>query len=85
MNIYFRVQNLLGFTRNVVDVYTATGSPDDDGFLASSDGEDVIANILNSGREDDLDFFLESYSWRLLNPDHWVRPRRMYLGAIFEF
>lgn len=84
LNVYFRVQNLFD-TRNVINVYTATGSAEDDGFIASPDGQSAIQSIELQGRQDDIDFFLESYSWRLLNPDFFSRPRRMYLGAIFEF
>jgi hypothetical protein len=84
LNIYFRVQNLFD-TRNIIEVYTATGSADDDGFIASPDGQSAIQSIELQGRQDDVDFFLESYNWRLLNPDFYSRPRRMYVGAIFEF
>ena len=84
LNIYFRVQNLFD-TRNIIEVYTATGSADDDGFIASPDGQSAIQSIELQGRQDDVDFFLESYNWRLLNPDFYSRPRRLYLGAVFEF
>lgn len=84
LNIYFRVQNLFD-TRNVIGVYSATGSPDDDGFIASPFGQGAIQSIERQGREDEVDFFIDSYNWRLLDPDNFTRPRRMYLGAIFEF
>ena len=84
LNVYFRVQNLFD-TRNIIDVYTATGSADDDGFIASPDGQAAIQSIQRQGRDAEVDFFIESYNWRLLDPDNFSRPRRMYLGAIFEF
>lgn len=83
LNVYFRVQNLFD-TRNVIEVYSATGSADDDGFIASADGQAAIQSISRQ-RETDIDYFIESYNWRLLDPDHFTRPRRMYVGAIFEF
>jgi outer membrane receptor for ferrienterochelin and colicin len=84
VNVYFRAQNIFD-TRNIVSVYTATGSPEDDGFLNFVDGLDAIANIEQVGRANDVQFFIEQYNWRLLNPDNFARPRRMYIGAIFEF
>ena len=84
LNVYFRVQNLFD-TRNIIEVYTATGSAEDDGFIASPDGQSAIQSIELQGRQDDVDFFLESYNWRLLNPDFFSRPRRLYVGAVFEF
>ena len=84
VNVYFRVQNLFD-TRNIVNVYRATGSADDDGFLASSFGQDVINTIVLNNRGSDVPFYVEQYNWRLLNPDYVTRPRRMYIGAIFDF
>ena len=82
LNVYLRVQNLLD-TRNVIGVYPATGSANDDGFLTSSDGKSALNTIITSGR--DVDSYLASYQWRLLNPDLYSLPRRAYLGAILEF
>ena len=82
LNVYFRVENLLD-TRNVIGVYPVTGSPDDDGYLTSSDGKSALNTISTSGR--DVDAYLASYQWALLNPDLYSLPRRMYLGAILEF
>ena len=82
LNIYFRVQNLLD-RRNIINVYPATGSPSDDGYLASPFGAGDIETIQQSGR--DVEAFLASYQWRVLNPNFFSLPRRMFLGAIFEF
>jgi len=84
VNVYFRAQNLFD-TRNIVNVYTASGSPDDDGFLSFTDGLDQIENIERQGRADEVPVFIEQYNWRLLNPDNFTRPRRLYVGAVFEF
>ena len=82
VNVYFRVQNLLN-TKNVFDVYTATGSPENDGYLTSPNGLDEIQQVTEGPFE--LDLFLNSYQWRLLNGGFYSLPRRMYLGAILEF
>jgi outer membrane receptor protein involved in Fe transport len=84
LNVYFRVQNLLD-TRNVIGVYSASGSASDDGFLASPLGSANVGTLESTGRADDVDNFLLSYQWALLNPNFYTLPRRMYLGAIVEF
>lgn len=82
MNVYCRISNLLD-RQNVLNVYSATGSPEDDGFLASPNGQDAIENIANSNRV--LDAFLASYQWRILNPNFFSLPRRIFLGAVVDF
>lgn len=82
LNVYVRVSNLLD-TRNILGVYGKTGSPEDDGFLRSSFGRDQINSIANSQRE--VEAYLASYQWRLLNSDFFSLPRRIFLGAIMDF
>ncbi len=82
LNVYCRVQNLLD-ARNILGVYPATGSPDDDGFLASSDGVARVRTLGDSSR--DVQSFLDAYAWALANPDFYSLPRRILLGAIVEF
>ncbi len=84
LNVYFRVQNLLD-ARNLRGVYSASGSAEDDGFLASPLGSANISTLESTGRGIDVDNFLLSYQWALLNPNFFTLPRRMYMGAIFEF
>jgi outer membrane receptor protein involved in Fe transport len=80
LNVYLRVQNLLD-KRNVLRVYTASGSATDDGFLATARGQEAID--INSS--DKIESFLSSYQWRLLNADFYSLPRRIFLGAEFTF
>ncbi len=80
LNVFFRVQNVFDF-RNVVNVYSSTGSPDDDGFLNSNLGVGALSVIPDSKKQS----YLDSYSWRVLNPNNYTLPRRMYLGASFFF
>ncbi len=82
LNIYLRVSNILD-QRNIIAVYSATGSPYDDGFLLSERGEQQIQTIQESSRS--LDAYLSSYSWALLNPNLFTLPRRMFLGASLIF
>ncbi len=90
-NVYFRVENLFN-TRNVVDVYNVTGDPASDGFIGgsaeegftgSSNGLDQLAQIEASGRN--VQSYFDTYTWRVLSPGHYTRPRRMYLGLVFDF
>ena len=78
MNVYLRVSNLLD-RRNIISVYEATGEPDDDGYLATAQGQAVIASQL------DQEAFVRSYQYRVLNPNFFSLPRRIYLGASFAF
>jgi hypothetical protein len=82
LNVYVRIQNLMD-NNNVLAVYSASGSPDDDGFLASSDGLETINELRTNGQN--VDAYLASYSWRVLNPNFYSLPRRIFLGAIFNF
>lgn len=80
LNVYLRVQNLLD-QRNVLRVYSASGTADDDGFLASSRGQEATDVIPG----DRVESFLSSYQWRMLNSDFYTLPRRIFLGAEFTF
>lgn len=82
LNVYARVANLLN-TKNVLDVYSATGSAEDDGFLSSSYGQDALKSVQNSGK--DVQNFLAAYEWALLRPGFYSLPRRIFVGAIVEF
>ncbi len=81
LNVYLRVQNLLD-TRNITRVYPLTGSPDDDGFLNSEQGLQRLSEVSTTGN---VQSFIDAYQWRVLNPNFFSLPRRIYLGAIFEF
>ena len=82
LNIYLRVQNVFD-TRNIIGVYPVTGSPDDDGFLASADGQAVLNNITQSNR--DVSLYLQHYQWSLVNPGFFSLPRRAFVGAVLDF
>ncbi len=79
LNVYFRVQNILN-TANVLRVYPYSQSAADDGYLQSSRGRDDVASQGDLGP-----FFATSYQWRLLNPTFYSLPRRIFIGALFDF
>ena len=82
LNVFLRVQNVLD-RRNVIRVYTATGSSEDDGFLVTNEGVAAQDQIVNSGQ--DIGSFLDAYQWRLINPTFFSLPRRAYIGASLNF
>jgi len=86
LNVYFRAENLLD-ARNVTNVYRATGDPRNDGFLNFRAGEATIRNLAETreGIDANEQVFMEAYQWAMLNPGFFVRPRRMFVGAIVEF
>jgi outer membrane receptor protein involved in Fe transport len=81
VNVYFRVSNMLN-RRNPLFVYSVTGSPEDPGFLQSSFGQDQLRSLEGGTRP--VESYLASYQWRILNPDFFTLPRRMFVGAIFS-
>ena len=78
LNVYFRVSNLLD-RRNIISVYQASGLPNDDGFLASPLGQNVLDAQVNE------EAYIQLYNYRLLNPDFYSLPRRIFFGASLSF
>lgn len=77
-NVYVQVLNLLN-TRNINSVYRATGNPDDDGYLNSAFG------IQFASEQNSPMAFQEYYTMKLWNPTQWQLPRRIRIGARFNF
>jgi hypothetical protein len=78
LNVYLWVTNLLN-TQNINGVYRFTGTPDDDGYLASAQYEAII-NAKNSP-----DSFRNYYSMYVNNPYNYSAPRQIRLGVRFDF
>jgi hypothetical protein len=78
LNIYLRIQNLFN-TRNILNVYSVTGSPTDDGFLTmqTSPGLGLLSNFAQS--------YEMLYDLRMNNPFNISRPRRIFLGLQLAF
>ena len=81
LKIYLQINNLLD-TRNVLGVYTFTGSPEDDGFLKSAQGAQVINNAAALGSAQS---FEDLYLASMENPGLFSRPRTIRVGIRFGF
>lgn len=78
LNVYLLVTNVFN-TQNIVDVYRATGSADDDGYLASAAAvNDVNAQV-------DPIAYRELYALKVNNPYNYGAPRTIRLGFRFDF
>ncbi|MBK7425790.1 MAG: carboxypeptidase regulatory-like domain-containing protein [Saprospiraceae bacterium] len=89
MTLSLRVLNLFD-ARNVRGVYSVTGSPEDSGFLSSSDGAAVVRQADSGGAAlvaagVNSQAYLDSYSWSNLQNGFYSLPRRIFLAALFDF
>lgn len=78
LNAYFLVQNIFD-AANVVNVYRATGSPSDDGYLSYSAAQGVINSSTN------VDAYTDLYNVKVNNPNNYSIPRQMRLGIELQF
>ena len=78
VNVYVNVTNLLN-SKNILDVYNATGDPDDDGYLTSSKYQQEIRNQL------DPEAFIQMYQIYVNRGSHYSTPRQIKVGASFNF
>ena len=78
LNVYLQVLNVLN-SKNIVEVYSSTGNPDDDGYLSAPEWQREIANQTNA------DSFSELYSLYVNNMYHYSSPRQIRIGMIFNF
>lgn len=78
LNVYLQVLNLFN-TKNVLNVYNFTGTPNDDGYLASSQAQSALA-ITNSAAA-----FTDLYTIRMNAPGNYSLPRQIRIGVLFEF
>ncbi len=78
LNVYLQVLNLLD-TKNIISVYPATGSPDDDGYLTAPEWQSNINASIDPAAYRDL------YALRMNTPSFYSTPRQIRLGVIFNF
>ncbi|MFZ4463436.1 MAG: carboxypeptidase regulatory-like domain-containing protein [Bacteroidales bacterium] len=78
LNVYFQILNLLD-TKNVMGVYSATGNPDDDGYLAAPEWQRQINN------QTDPASYRELYEIFVNNPGNYSSPRQIRMGILFNF
>lgn len=77
-DVYVAILNVFD-TRNVLNVYAYTGAPDDDGWLASPQGQTSIAFRADAQSYADL------YAVAVNSPFNYSLPRRMRLGIRYNF
>jgi outer membrane receptor protein involved in Fe transport len=78
VNVYVNVTNLLN-SKNILSVYSATGDPDDDGYLTSSKYQQEIRNQL------DPEAFIQMYQIYVNRGSNYSTPRQIKVGASFNF
>jgi hypothetical protein len=78
LNVYLLVTNVFN-TRNVTGVWRATGSPDDDGYLAAPEFQDEI------NAQTDPQSYTDMYALKVDNPANFGTPRTIRIGARFDF
>lgn len=78
MNVYLQILNLFN-TKSIVDVYGATGNPDDDGYLAEAKFQTTIQQQTYERS------FRELYSAKVNSPFNYNLPRRIRLGILINF
>jgi hypothetical protein len=78
INVYLELGNLLN-TLNVTQVYPATGSASDDGFLTAPEWQNAISQQV------DPTAFRDQYAIQMNNPYRYSSPRTIRLGVMFNF
>lgn len=78
LNVYLQVLNALD-ARNILNVYSATGNADDDGFLAAAEWQTFIS------ANPDEQSFRDLYTAKVVNPSNFSLPRRIRLGLVLNF
>ena len=78
LNIYLLVNNVFN-TQNIVGVYRFTGSPNNDGFLASAQSQPQIA------AQNDPNSYRDLYGSKINNPFNYGAPRTIQVGVRFDF
>lgn len=81
LNVYLLVQNVFD-TKRTANVYPATGLPDDDGFLSSTQSVDFLNGIGTTGS---VESYIDLYKIRVNDPNNFRLPRVIRVGAIYNF
>ena len=78
VNVYLQVLNLLN-SKNITNVYNATGNPDDDGYLSAPEWQREINSQI------DPQAFAQMYSLYVNSGGNYSMPRQIRLGLSFNF
>jgi hypothetical protein len=73
-----QINNLLN-TQNILGVYGATGTPDDDGYLADARYDQIIE------QQNSEISYREYYALKINNPYNYGLPRTIRLGVKLDF
>ncbi len=78
MNVYFEIINVLN-QKNIINVYSTTGNPDDNGYLFAAANQPAIETQL------DEEAYRNYYTMYLQQPGMYSRPRTIRLGVSLSF
>ena len=78
LNVYVELQNVLN-QKNIISVYSTTGNPNDDGYLAAAKNQQDIKS-----KYDEI-AFRNYYTMNVDNPYNYELPRRIRFGVLFSF
>jgi outer membrane receptor protein involved in Fe transport len=78
LNAFMYIQNVLN-TKDILQVYGYTSRTDDDGFLASPQGQATIST------QTDAQSYTELYNLDKVDPTYLNNPRRVILGLSLNF
>jgi hypothetical protein len=78
LNVYFQVLNVLD-AENIISVYSTTGNPNDDGYLASPLGIAAVNTAVSPQA------YYDQYQIAVNNPNNYSLPRRIRLGVQVNF
>lgn len=84
LTFYGWIQNITD-RANVIQVYSSTGSPEDDGFLEQGTGQDLVNSISSSQGEASAESFVAHYNAALRTPLFYGAPRQIRLGVRLGF
>lgn len=75
---YLQVNNVLN-SKNIISVYRYTGLANDDGYLQTAEGQALVRE------QPDQQAFVDQYNVKMANPDNYIQPRFVRLGAAINF
>ncbi len=78
LNLYVLIMNALN-SKNIMNVYRATGNADDDGYLSAPQFQNQITSQVNAQS------FVDLYAMKMAVPGYYSLPRMIRLGVIMNF
>lgn len=78
LTIYMQIENVLN-RLNVIDIYSATGNPDDDGYLTAPQFQNEFKSAADEAS------FRQLYYAKMYSGANYSLPRRMKIGIRLDF